>query len=207
MAARSAIGARATTWVVVRSQMWMWDRKDVHSDDQKIELSLTDLRAVAGFAAMCAQKALTLFERSHPEDPRPRSAVDAAKTFANGERRSNVQRSTAVAAHRASKEATDPVVQHAARAAGDAAASVYLHPLAQASQVGHILGSASNAARAFELDAGGDTSIGSQWLATFQGYATSDLRNVLARYPEVPSGTNRLNELMRDLDRTLRLIS
>lgn len=171
------------------------------NSDQTIELSSDDLRAVVRFAAMCAREALGLFERSNPNDPRPRAALDAAEAFATGGRRSNEQRSTAFAAHRAAKAATDQAAQHAGRAAGDAAASAYLHPLAQSSQVGHIIGAAAN-----ELDSGGDTSIGAQRLAEFQRYATPHLRNVLARYPEVPHGSGRLSELMRDLDTSLRSI-
>jgi hypothetical protein len=132
--------------------------------------------------------------------------VHAADVFAAGGRRSNEQRVAAFAAHRASKEATDQAAQHAARAAGDAAAAAYLHPLAQASQVGHILGAASNAARAFEVDAGGDTLIGAQWLTEFRRHSTPQLRSVLARYPAVTLKPGRLNEMMRDLDTSLRSI-
>lgn len=176
----------------------------MNSSNRQIELSPDDLRAVARFTAACAREALVLFERTYPDDRRPRSAVESAEAFAAGGRRSNDQRTTAFAAHRASREATDQAAQLAARAAGDAAASAYLHPLAQPSQVGHILGAASNAARAFEVDAGGDPAISEQWLAAFQRHATPQLRNVLAHYPDAPVGATRVSELMGTISAALR---
>ena len=71
-------------------------------------------------------------------------------------------------------------------------------------RLGTFLGAASNAARAFELDAGGDTLIGAQWLTEFQRHSTAHLRSVLARYPAVMLRPGRLNEMMRDLDTSLR---
>ena len=46
-----------------------------------IELSDEDLRAVAGFAAACAQDALSIFEDEHPYDRRPREAIEASLAF------------------------------------------------------------------------------------------------------------------------------
>jgi hypothetical protein len=41
-----------------------------------------------------------------------------------------------------------------------AAGAAFLHPLAKATQVKHILGSAAHAARALELSAGDDPAVG-----------------------------------------------
>lgn len=171
---------------------------------ERIVLTLEDLRSVAQYAARCGRESLVLFERNHPDDPRPRSALEAAEILALGGRRSNLQRTAAFAAHRAAKSAGDDVAKLAARAAGDAAGSAYLHPLAQPSQVGHILGSAANTMRAFELDAGDDPSVAVLWLDALARHATPEVRNVLARYPTAPSGAGRVSELMRELDSQLR---
>ncbi len=102
------------------------------------ELTLDELRLVAQFGAESAQDVLPLFERSRPDDPRPRAALDAAWEFINGARRTNRLRVTSTDAHRAAKETPDEVARLAAQGAGDAAAAAYLHPIAKAHQVGHI---------------------------------------------------------------------
>ncbi|MDR6973926.1 hypothetical protein J2X68_000595 [Streptomyces sp. 3330] len=121
----------------------------------KIELSDQELREIAGYAAECARRTLPIFERSLPADPRPREAVAAADAFAGGGRRTGALRQSAWAAFRAAREAEAvlPAAADAARAASHAAAAAYLHPLADAHQVKHILGAAAHAARAEELAA------------------------------------------------------
>src|SRR2546421_1942742 len=126
----------------------------IPSKADPIVLSQEDLRAVTGYAAACAQDVLQVFEGVHPADSRPREAVDAAWTFARGGKRGRSLRDTAWAAQRASGDAGTPAAGHAARAAMYAASAAYLHPLADAHQVKHILGAAAHAARAVELVAG-----------------------------------------------------
>lgn len=130
------------------------------------DFSLTneDLREVAAFAASAAAEVLPIFEAQIPGDDRPRQAVDAALTVAQGAPRSRLQRVTAPAAHRAAKEAPTQAVFHAAMAAGDAAASAYLHPLADVAQVNHILRSAAHAARAKELQCAAEQDAAQQTL-------------------------------------------
>ncbi|WP_157805127.1 hypothetical protein [Mumia flava] len=91
------------------------------------ELSLTtdELRAVTRYATEDAEAVLRVFENDRPDDPRPREAVDA---------------------HRAAKETTVASATHASHGAGDAAAAAYLHPLARATQVAHILRASAHAA-------------------------------------------------------------
>ena len=128
-------------------------------DAATIELSLRELREVAGYAAACARPALAIFERERPDDRRPRAAIDAAQAFAEGAERTKALRDSAWAAQRAAQEARDTgqaAASDAARAALAAAGTAFLHPLAKATQVKHILGSAAHAARAFELAAGDD---------------------------------------------------
>jgi hypothetical protein len=180
-----------------------------HSDDMtnepgKVELSVQDLRAVARYAAESAQEALSIFEERHPGDRRPRIAVEAAWTFAEGAERTKLQRISALAAHRAAQEATSEAAREAARAAGHAAAAAYLHPLATSTQVKHILSAAAHAARAAELAAGGDRTIGAQRIEQARQRATPALVAVLRRYPAASSSGNRVAQLMSALDNSLR---
>jgi hypothetical protein len=105
-----------------------------------VELTMDELRAIAGYAVACAEPALVLFQKARPDDPRPAAALQAARVFAEGAPRSRLQRTAAAHAHRAARDATTEAARHAASAAGDAAAAAYLHPLAKATQVRHILG-------------------------------------------------------------------
>lgn len=160
-----------------------------------MQLTLDEIRAVTAYAVACAEPALEL---AH-EDPRPRAAVDTARVFATGAARTKALRDVAFAAHRAAREAPDAAAREAARAAGHAAGAAYLHPLAKATQVGHVLGAAAHAALAFEL-AGHDGGH----LERCRDLATPLVVDVLRRYPPAPPGYGRAGELMRALDAALR---
>ncbi|TDC68230.1 exonuclease SbcC [Actinomadura sp. GC306] len=168
------------------------------------QLTMDELRVVARFAAQSAQEVLPVYEAAVPGDPRPRAALDAAWEFVNGARRTKLQRVTSLDAHRAAKEATTEVARLAARAAGDAAAAAYLHPIARATQVGHILRAAASAARIAELDAGGDAAVGDMVIEQARQRATPVLISVLSRYPSAPTAKNRVAQLMSNLDSSLR---
>src|SRR5687768_1299646 len=101
---------------------------------------MQELREVASYAAESAQEVLEIIERAHPADPRPRDAIDAAWTFARGGKRGKTLRDTAWASHKAARDADTAAAGDAARAAMCAASAAYLHPLADAHQVKHILG-------------------------------------------------------------------
>ena len=176
----------------------------VTSGRDEIELSMDDLRAVAGYAATCAEAVLSIFEQAYPSDARPREAVVAAWAFANGARRTNLQRRAAVAAHRAAKDATTAAAREAARAAGHAAAAAYLHPLARPTQVTHILGAAAYALRASELAAGDGQRVGSQHVERAARCAAPAVIEVLSRYPPPPRGGGRVGELLREIHDTFR---
>ena len=167
-------------------------------------LSKQDLRAVAGYSAQCAQEVLEIFERAHPGDSRPRDAVDAAWTFARGGERTRSLRVTALAAQRAAREADSAAAGEAARAAMCAASAAYLHPLAGAHQVKHILGAAAHAARAVELMAGDNRQAGADHIDRAGRRATPTVIDVLRRYPAAPAGGGRAGELLRALDDALR---
>jgi hypothetical protein len=157
----------------------------VANETGEIVLSMRDLRGVAGYAAQSAQEALEIFERAHPADSRPRDALDAAWTFARGGKRGKTLRDTAWAAHKAARDADTAAAGDAARAAMCAASAAYLHPLADAHQVKHILGAAAHAARAAELIAGGDRDVGAEHIEHAPSRHTGRRRGVQA----LPRGT------------------
>jgi immunity protein 5 of polymorphic toxin system len=172
-----------------------------------IKLSRAELRQVTGYAVACARPALEIFERQRPDDPRPWSAVAAAQAFADGGERTQALRDTAWAAQRAAREAGDAeqaAASEAARAALAAAGAAFLHPLAKATQVKHILGAAGHAARAFELSAGDDPAVGAGHIAWARRLASPAVVEVLRRYPAAPPGGGRVGELIRQLDTSLR---
>ncbi|MFE9896881.1 putative immunity protein [Streptomyces sp. NPDC005529] len=170
-----------------------------------IELTEDELRAVAGYAADCARRVLPLFERDLPSDTRPRDAVDAARAFAAGGRRTGALRQSAWAAFKAAREATvPPAAADAARAASHAAAAAYLHPKASAHQVKHILGAAAHAARAEELASAEGEVVGAGTLEWARVHAPGSVRAVLGRLPVAPPGGGPVGELVRALDAALR---
>jgi hypothetical protein len=168
------------------------------------ELTMDELRVVARFVLESAEQVLPVFEDAHPTDPRPRAAIDAAREFADGARRTARQRVTSLDAHRAAREATTEMTRLAARSAGDAASAAYLHPIAQAHQVGHILRAAASAARIAEWGAGDDPAIGARAIEEAMQRATPVLVDVLERYPRSPAGRDRIAQLMAELDTALR---
>ncbi|MGW4330322.1 putative immunity protein [Nocardia sp. NPDC004573] len=165
-------------------------------------LTMDELRAVTAFAMASAEQVLPLFEACHPEDSRPRDALAAAAAFVHGEHRSRAQRVTAPAAHRAGREAAAPIPFHAAMAAGDAAASAYLHPLADAVQVNHILRASAHTIRVFELHPSAE--YASDPVERIVDLATPLLIDVLHRYPRIGAGANRVSRLVHELDNRLR---
>jgi hypothetical protein len=179
----------------------------VANESGEIVLSMQDLREVTRYAAESAQEVLEIFEREHSADSRPRDAIDAAWTFARGGERGKTLRDTGWAAHKAARDADTAdmaAAGEAARAAMCAASAAYLHPLADAHQVKHILGAAAHAARAAELLAGEDRDVGAEHIEHARRRATPAVVEVLKRYPAAPPGGGRVGELLRDLDEALR---
>lgn len=184
------------------------------SGEPGLTLTKQDLREVTGYAADCAQDVLQIFEDAYPGDPRPRAAIDAARAFAGGGERGKPLRDAAFAALKAagSVPADGPsaaAAAAAARSAMAAAGAAYLHPLPNATQVKHILGSAAYAAAAAELAAApapdGDPSAAVTHIERARRRATPALVEILTRYPAAPPGGGRVGELIRELDRALRL--
>ncbi|QHC27807.1 putative immunity protein [Streptomyces sp. HF10] len=170
----------------------------------RIALTEDELREITGYAADCAGRALHLFEQSRPADPRPREAVEAARAFADGGRRTQALRMSGFAAFRAAREPAAPAAADAARAASHAAGAAFLHPLADAHQVKHILGAAAHAARALELAADEDPTVAADALAWARAHAPAAVTAVLGRLPAAPAGGGRVGEYLRGLDGALR---
>ena len=110
------------------------------------------LRAVALWAADCAEQALPHFERHHPTDPRPREAIESAQAFGQGTKHDKHLRIVALAALKAGKDVDEPS-KYAARAATLTAAVAYTHTDLQTGlpgvrQARHVLGPAVYAALA-----------------------------------------------------------
>ena len=167
-------------------------------------LSLESLRAIGGWAADCAERALSVFETRAGADTRPRAAIEGIRVFAGGGRRTAQLRSLALAAHAAAREVGSPAAAAAARAAGLAAASAYTHPLADVHQTKHIVGAAAYAALALELDHAGDPSIGDAQVRWAIEHAPSEVREVLLQMPARQKGKSRLETLLYELDAGIR---
>ncbi|HTP11508.1 MAG TPA: hypothetical protein VMP08_24815 [Anaerolineae bacterium] len=163
-------------------------------------LSLESLRALGGWAADCAERALPIYEIQAASDSRPRAALEGIRVFAAGGKRTAQLRTLALAAMSAAREATDPAAAAAARAAGLAASSAYTHPLADVQQTKHIVGPAAYAALASELSQGSDHSIGDAEVRWAIAHVTPQVREILAQMPAREMGRTRLDHLMYQVD-------
>ncbi|MWV47958.1 hypothetical protein GRS96_01560 [Rathayibacter sp. VKM Ac-2803] len=108
-------------------------------------------RALARWAADCAERALPVFEEWDPIDTRPRHALDVLRAWERGEVPMTECRSAAFAAHAAARSATQAgatAATAAARAAGQAAAVAHM--------ADHAPHAATYAAKAIALHGSGD---------------------------------------------------
>lgn len=169
-----------------------------------IALSEEDRRLVGFWAADCAERVLALFEARAPSDLRPQEAIESVRAFASGGKRTARLRSLAWAAYAAAREIGDPAAAAAARAAGLAAATAYLHALATPHQARHVLGPAAYAARACELAARDAPGVGDKEIRWAIKRASPTVREVLRRMPARDLGRSRLGVLLYQLDTGLR---
>jgi hypothetical protein len=166
----------------------------------EIALSLEELRQLSLWSAECAERALPVYEAAAPDDRRPREAIEAAREFGAGGNRTKAIRTAAWSALKAAGEVDDPAAEAAARAAVAAAGSAYLHPLAAATQVKHIIGAAQYAAYAHELAGRDPEAILNRAIERVPPV----VRDLLRRYPDGTPGRSRLGELHRRLESALR---
>lgn len=167
-------------------------------------LTLESLRALGGWAADCAERALPVYEKYVDSDSRPRAAIEGIRVFAAGGRRAAQLRTLALAAYAAAREADDPAAAAAANAACLAASSAYTHPLADVQQTKHIVGPAAHAALALELDRGGDPTIGDAEVRWAIEHVPPEARQVLLQMPARRAGQSRLDMLLYALDAGIR---
>jgi len=91
-----------------------------------MKLNEQDHRALALWAADCAERMIDHFNQSNPSDNRPRLAIEAARAWARGEIGVGEARSASVAAHAAARETNQESARAAARSAGHAVASAHM---------------------------------------------------------------------------------
>ena len=83
-------------------------------------------RLLALWAAACAERVLGRFEKSRPEDDRPRHAIEAARAWSAGAMTMTEARRAAFSSHAAARQCSDDAACFAARAAGHAAATAHV---------------------------------------------------------------------------------
>ncbi|HVP22871.1 MAG TPA: hypothetical protein VMS77_03035 [Conexivisphaerales archaeon] len=112
----------------------------------------SDHRILALWAADCAEHVLPYFEESHPDDDRPRRAIEACREWvtAGASKTADVRRAS-FEAHAAARSAKEKGAIAAARAAGHAAATAHVPT--------HALGSAAYALKAAASRDGKDYSL------------------------------------------------
>ncbi|TFV56490.1 exonuclease SbcC [Mycobacterium sp. PS03-16] len=164
------------------------------------------LRAIALWAADCAEQAVRIFEGRVPDDPRPRAAVEAARAFGRGARRDQQLRIVALAAMRAGRGTDDPC-RHAARAATLTAAVAYTHTDLQTGlpgvrQARHVLGPVVHTALACRSADGPD--VGDDVMSRAVQTAPEAVSRVLAYLPRQPAGHNPVDRRFAELDAALR---
>jgi len=169
-----------------------------------VMVSEEDRRMLGRWAADCAERALPLFEAKAPADTRPREAIEGIRAFAHGEQRKGPLRSLALAALAAAREVDDPVATAAARAAGYAAATPFIHAKATPHMAKHALGPAVYGALARELAADDDPDVGDEDLRWAIKHAPPAVRRIVRQMAARGPGRSRLATLLFQLDSGLR---
>jgi hypothetical protein len=182
----------------------VFGRPMADQESRYFTLTLESLRAIGGWTADCAERALSVYEKHAGSDPRPRAAIEGIREFAAGGKRVARLRTLAMDAHAAAREAGDPAAAAAARAAGAAAASAYTHPLADVHQTKHIVGAAAYAALALELEHAGDPKAADSEVRWAIEHAPPEAREVLLEMPAREAGKSRLDTLLYELDAGIR---
>ena len=90
--------------------------------------SKEDQKAMAAWAADCAERVLPFFEKAYPNDDRPRQAIEACRTWVRtGVFRMTDIRGSSLAAHAAARDVKEnEAACFAARAAGQAVATAHV---------------------------------------------------------------------------------
>jgi hypothetical protein len=149
-------------------------------------LSEADRRAVAAWAADCAERVLPIFEAAAPGDGRPRNLLARTRAFARGELdvAEGIRRRFAGGVPPAG-EVRAPAAAAAARAAGQAAATPHMGA--------HALGAAAYAAKAAGLAAPDRTNAISEEVRWQLDHTSAAVRAALRLLP--PVGENSAGPL------------
>ena len=169
-----------------------------------LTLSEDDRRAVAPWAADCAERVLSIFEAAAPGDSRPREAIAGLRAFARDELRIGPARALAAAAHAAARDVADPAAVAAARAAGQATAVAHMAAHARgvvyAAVAAGLAAGSHSAATSATAGAPATSDAALQAEARWQiEHASPAVRDVLRRLPPPQRGGGRLGALIRQL--------
>ncbi|GGI38596.1 hypothetical protein GCM10010988_19800 [Cnuibacter physcomitrellae] len=134
-----------------------------------------DRRAVAAWAADCAERVLPLFEAEAPDDPRARDAIERARAYARGEVDAAGQIRMRFVAGRAAASASSPTGAAAARSAAQASGVAHMGA--------HALGAAAYAAKAVALAAPDDPGAAARELKHQLDSMDDDVAAALRRLP------------------------
>ncbi len=93
--------------------------------DRSLDRNSRYHRRFALLAAVQAERVLPLFEREHPQDSRPRRAIEAIRAWGQGKRELGMAevRKLSLGSHAAARAARSAAARFAARAAGHAVAT------------------------------------------------------------------------------------
>jgi hypothetical protein len=148
-------------------------------------LSEADRRAVAAWAADCAERVLPIFEAAAPGDGRPRNLLARTRAFARGELDVAEGIRRRFAGGVPAGEVRAPAAAAAARAAGQAAAPPHMGA--------HALGAAAYAAKAAGLAAPDRTNAISEEVRWQLDHTSAAVRAALRLLP--PVGENSAGPL------------
>jgi hypothetical protein len=89
----------------------------------------TEHKTLARWAIDCAERVMPYFEKAHPDDPRPRKALETLQTWIDtGEFKMAVIRKASLDSHAAARDVgADNAARSAARAAGQAVATAHVY--------------------------------------------------------------------------------
>lgn len=91
-----------------------------------MKLDRNDHTLLVFWAADCAERVISHFEKNNPADDRPCKALEAGRAWGRGEVTMSDVRIAAFAAHAAARDANNASARAAARAAGHAAATAHV---------------------------------------------------------------------------------
>lgn len=101
---------------------------------------MTDKQLLAEWAIKCSERVLPIFEKAHPDDPRPRRALEVLQEWIDGKINCTPARAASLEAHAAARDCREFSPEYlAARACGQAVATAHA--------MNHAIGAAYYAAK------------------------------------------------------------